>query len=71
MSAKINCTILRETDKAIQIRQESRNREPVETWIPRSQCDHISKRPSESGDINATVTMATWLADERGLQEEA
>jgi hypothetical protein len=69
MSAKVRCIILRETEKAIQIRQQQPNREAVEAWIPRSQCDHISKMP-DGNVVRGTVTMRTWLADKHNLAVE-
>ena len=72
MSEKIKCRILRETERAILIRQEMPNREAVEAWIPRSQCDHLSKGPSEpDGSRSATITMAGWLVDQHNLRAEA
>jgi hypothetical protein len=71
MSAKFKCRILRETDAAILIQQEPPNRQATQTWIPRSQCDHISKMPDgkpETG-IPATVTCADWIIDKKGLIE--
>ena len=71
MSAKFRCRILRETDAAILVKQEIRNREPVEAWIPRSQCDHISKLPDDKDGIPATITAATWIIEKKGLIENA
>jgi hypothetical protein len=71
MSSKVKCAILRETDRALQIRQEAQNRDPVVAWIPRSQCDHISKRPDGNGGVEAIVTMADWLVEKHNLREEA
>jgi len=71
MSAKVKCRIMRETEKALLIRQETPNRESIETWIPRSQCDHISKGPlSPEGSRDGTITMAGWLADKHNLRME-
>jgi hypothetical protein len=71
MSDKVKCVIVRETEKALFIRQEQPNRVPVEVWIPRSQCDHVSKMPDGKGAITATVTMAGWLVDKHNLRAEA
>ena len=72
MNEKIKCRILRETERAILIRQETGNREAIEAWIPRSQCDHLSKGPTlNDGSREATITMAAWLVDQHNLRAEA
>ncbi len=72
MSAKFRCCILKESEKALLVRQEIPNRAPVETWIPRSQCDHISKEPRTDGEpVAATITCADWLMEKKGLTENA
>lgn len=71
MSAQVKCRILRETEAAYKIHQETPNREPVITWIPISQCDHSSKGPKAlDGSRDAIITMPEWLADEKGLRSE-
>jgi len=71
MSVIIKCRIMRETEKAVLIRQEFPNREMVETWIPRSQCDHLSKGTFlADGSREATITLAGWLADKYNLRTE-
>lgn len=63
---QVECWILRETEKAILIRQSA-----LEEWIPRSLCHHISKRPGKNhAEIEAVVTMDEWIADDRGLESE-
>jgi hypothetical protein len=65
---KVECRIMRETDAALLLRQEMPNREPVEAWVPRSLCAHISKRPKEGVEgVPATVTMAQWKAEQLNL----
>jgi hypothetical protein len=71
VSAKFRCRILEERDLALLVRQEIPNREPVEVWIPRSQCDHISKRPDDKEGIPATITAADWILEKKGLIENA
>lgn len=71
MSAKFTCRIIRETDRALFVRQTIPDRQTVETWIPRSQCDHISKLPDGGDGIPATITTADWIMDEKGLIENA
>lgn len=71
MSAKFRCRILRETDSAILVKQEIQNRQPVEAWIPRSQCDHISKLPDGKEGIPATITCPDWIIEKKGLIENA
>jgi len=72
MSEKVKCRILRETERAILIHQEAENREIIQAWIPRSQCDHLSKGPLQpDGSREATITMATWLIDKHNLKSEA
>jgi hypothetical protein len=70
MNASIKCEIVRETEKALLVKQSRPNRDPVEAWIPRSQCDHISKRP-EGEKVTATIKVASWIVDKAGLVEEA
>lgn len=72
MSAKFKCSIIKETDAALLIRQEIENREPVETWIPRSQCDHISKGLMRGdGSRDATITASEWIIEKKGIIENA
>lgn len=55
--------ILRETDKALQIRFESGE----EHWIPLSQiadADDYSE-----GDTNGSISITEWIANEKGLGE--
>jgi hypothetical protein len=62
----VECDVIRETDKALLIRQGS-----IEEWIPRSLCHHISKRPvAARTDVPAVITMDQWIADDRGLDSE-
>lgn len=72
MSCKVKCRIIAETEKALLLEQaDLLPTDRVECWIPRSQCDHISKGPlKEDGTREATVTMADWLADKRGFRTE-
>lgn len=69
MSAKFHCRILRETEAGLQIRQDVENRAVVQTWIPRGQCIHISKRPDGSSEIPATITCEDWIIEEKGIIE--
>ncbi len=71
MSARFTCRILRETDKALQIRQEIPNRHTTTAWIPRSQCKHIFKLPDDGKGSPATITTADWIIEEKGLIENA
>jgi len=72
MSVKVKCRIILETEAALLIEQPRDGlRIAIECWIPRSQCDHISKGPlKEDYTRDATVTMAEWLADKRGFRTE-
>lgn len=73
MGAKVKCRILRETPDALHVTQDSKThgRFASGTWIPRSQCDHISKGPQrEDGSRDATVTVAEWLVSKSGLKAE-
>jgi len=72
MSVKVKCRIILETEAALYIEQPRFEfKSAVECWIPRSQCDHISKGPlKEDNTRDATVTMAEWLADKRGFRTE-
>lgn len=71
MSAKFKCRIIDETDGAIKVRQEIPNRHALETWVPRSQIDHISKLPDGKPGIPATITCADWIIDKKGIIENA
>lgn len=72
MSAIVKCKILMETEKAVLIEQPSFEFHPIVTcWIPRSQCDHLSKGPVKPDNTrDATITMADWLADKHNLRCE-
>lgn len=72
MSVKVKCRIIVETEAGLLIEQPRFELQvAVESWIPRSQCDHISKGPlQEDGTRDATVTMADWLADKCGFNTE-
>lgn len=71
MSAKFKCRILRETEGAIQIHQEIPNRHALQTWIPRSQCEHISKLRDDKPELGvpATITCADWIIEKKGIIE--
>jgi len=72
MSAKFKCLIVQETEAALLVRQEIPNRTPVEEWIPRSQCEHISKQPAvNQSAIPATITAKSWILEKKGLTENA
>ena len=43
----------------------------VQCWVPRSQCEHISKGPPfADGSRDATVTLPGWLARDKNLNWE-
>lgn len=71
MSVQIKCRIVRESEKAIFIRQEIGKGAYTALWIPRSQCDHLSKGPIQAdGSRDATITMAEWLAEKHNLETQ-
>jgi len=72
MSVQIKCRILRETEAAILIEQAHPEAHgSIECWLPRSQCDHLSKGPVRpDGSRDATITLAAWLAEKHDLETE-
>ena len=71
MSAIIKCRIMRETEMGVLIRQTIDGLGSREVWIPRSQCEHLSKGPMQpDGSRDATITMAGWLAEQHSLETE-
>lgn len=65
---KITCTIMRETQKALQIQQGAIGPE----WIPRSQCHLISKKKWIRQDLawEAEIELQDWIAKRSGLEYE-
>lgn len=62
--AIVRCRIVHETDKALLIEQGV-----TQTWIPRSQLDHISKKGKHAkGGFEAEIEMPEWLADDKGVE---
>jgi len=72
MSDRVKCRIILETEAALLIEQPRFEfHAAIECWIPRSQCDHISKGPKQpDGTRDAVVTMAEWLVEKRGFRTE-
>jgi hypothetical protein len=64
---KVKGTILRETELALLLRQEGETRE---TWIPRGQCHHISRRLTDDDTISAVIELPEWLAEAKELEIE-
>ena len=67
--ARVKCVIIRETEKALLIRQDQKEINATqEVWVPRSQCSHISKLGrNKTGFFDATIEMSEWLAEEKEL----
>ena len=56
--------ILRETDKAFQIKME----DDSEYWIPKS---HVSDSDNYSaGDMDCSMSITEWMAKEKGIEGE-
>ena len=62
--AIIRCLLLEETNRAVLLSQGDRT-----VWLPRSQCDHITRlhRDDTSGHFLVEVEMPDWVAEEKGL----
>lgn len=52
--------VLRETDKAFLLLIDGE-----EVWVPKSQVSDADKY--EAGDTDVTVSVTTWLAEQKGL----
>jgi len=72
MSVQVKCRILMETENAVLIEQLSEGfLPPVGCWIPRSQCDHLSKGPMQPDNTrDAVITIADWLAEKHKLRTQ-
>lgn len=61
-------TLLRETEKAIQVRQEQARGTSTTAWIPVSQIDHrITYGTNPDGTKDITITIPTWLCEAKEL----
>jgi hypothetical protein len=62
---QVKCTIIDDSrDTALQIEQRQARDSKVVVWIPRSQVEHISKRP---GHMNTIIEMPLWLVEAKRL----
>ena len=62
---QVKCTIIDDSrDTALQIEQRQARDSKVVVWIPRSQVEHISKRP---GHMNSTLEIPLLLVEVKGL----
>lgn len=77
--SKVRALLVDETEKALQLSQESPNRSPVKAWVPRSQCRHISKLPMSKAEQDVfaqtferpvVVELADWLVAVEGFYPE-
>ena len=65
-----NLTIVRETEKALLLKQTIRHETIAEVWVPKSQMDYIKRHPkSPDGSQQCDNKIPDWLADEKGFNE--
>jgi hypothetical protein len=69
-TVKVTGKIIRETELAVCFEQKNRGGKARESWIPRSECTHISRRPIEGVVWHATIEMPAWLAEAKELEVE-
>lgn len=56
------------TDAAVKFSKTPPDRVPDEVWIPRSQIEHITRRPAALGVWpECEVTIEEWIAEKKGL----
>jgi hypothetical protein len=66
-----NLAIIRETEKAYQVRQDRAQRDSVVAWIPKSAIEgkRIYGQPDDDGNRRMDCKIEDWLGDEKGFYE--
>ena len=69
MKVRVQCRIMRETEKSILIRQEEPNSDPINVWIPVLQCGHIAHLEDDGKKgISVQITITDRLANKHHLK---
>ena len=68
---KVKGIILRETELALQFRQDIADGPASHTaWIPIGSCHHITRHPETGRGRPAVIELPEWLADAKELEVE-